>query len=291
MNGAAINHFPLALHAARGRDPQHRPRCDSLHPSDAIAAGDDRTMSTASVTDDESGSLDSGRGPAWHFERTTHFEILAPAPSGVPTSGGRPSPDTRRARYPGQRPGCQDTSAETITVDDREVSLWTQDQVDGIDLNVDTELPIILPPVEVFDPDVFQWDAWPVRTWDGGIAEIDGWSILVGLSASRTPDEGPVFYTVSEWRYWFTDGERWIPGGLIFEREDALGSRQWAGSTRYDADTNRISFSTRRSETHPTVNRSRIRRSFRRVIQLRADLRSSSRSHWSKLTSSPTTRA
>ncbi len=138
--------------------------------------------------------------------------------------------------------GVSDTSAETITVDDREVSLWTPDQVDGISLDVHTELPLILPPVEVFDADVFQWDAWPVRTWDGGIAQIDGWSILVGLSASRTPDEGPVFYTVSEWRYWFTNGEEWMPGGLIFEREDAFGSRQWAGSTRYDPGTNRISF-------------------------------------------------
>ena len=122
------------------------------------------------------------------------------------------------------------------------LSTWNPSDMRAIDMQADNRIPLILPPSEVLDDTVFMWDAWPLRTWDGEIAEIDGWKVLVGLSAERTPDEGPVFYTVSQWRYWFTKDGDWKPGGLVFTRDEALGSRQWAGSAKYDPDTNTAAF-------------------------------------------------
>lgn len=122
------------------------------------------------------------------------------------------------------------------------MSLWTAEDMREIDLQADNRMPLMLPPEQVLDESVFMWDAWPLRTWDGAIADLDGWKVLVGLSAERTPDEGPVFYTVSEWRYWFTRDGEWKPGGLVFDPAEAFGSRQWAGSAKYDPDTNTASF-------------------------------------------------
>jgi levansucrase len=165
-------------------------------------------------------------------------------PGGDPPS--RPTGDEQPADDPPSRPTGDEqpeagrTDMRTAVVDRNQISLWNQQDMQDLRLTVDTELPVFLPPVDVFDPTVFQWDAWPVRTWDGGVAEIDGHTVLIGLSAPRTPEQGPVFYSVSEWRYWYTDGDEWVPGGLIFD--EPLGSRQWAGSTRYDPETGRISF-------------------------------------------------
>jgi levansucrase len=55
-------------------------------------------------------------------------------------------------------------------------------------------------------------------------------------------ETGREFFTLSTWRYWFTRDGEWRPGGIIFERQEALGSRQWAGSTFYDPDTQQVTF-------------------------------------------------
>ncbi len=122
------------------------------------------------------------------------------------------------------------------------VSIWSQQDMREIDMQADNRIPLLIPPAQVLDDTVFMWDAWPLRTWDGEIADLDGWKVLVGLSAERTPDEGPVFYTVSEWRYWFTKDGQWRPGGLVFDPAEAFGSRQWAGSARYDEESQTASF-------------------------------------------------
>lgn len=122
------------------------------------------------------------------------------------------------------------------------VSVWSPEDMRAIDMQADNRMPLMIPPAEIVDESVFMWDAWPLRTMDGQIADLDGWKVLIGLSATRTPDEGPVFYTVSEWRYWFTKDGQWEPGGLVFDPADALGGRQWAGSATYDAETQMASF-------------------------------------------------
>lgn len=127
------------------------------------------------------------------------------------------------------------------------VSLWTQDAARQIDLSPGNTIPIVIPPAQLFDQDLFTWDGWPVRNKDGTVAVIDGWMIYIALSAERTPQQGPVFYEVSEWRYWFrrvgAEEAEWRPGGLVFANAPApLGSRQWAGSAVYDDETGRATF-------------------------------------------------
>ncbi len=122
------------------------------------------------------------------------------------------------------------------------VSLWSPSDMRAIDMQADNRMPLMLPPEQILDDTVFMWDSWPLRTWDGEIADLDGWKVLVGLSAERTTEGAPAFYTRSEWRYWFTKDGDWKPGGLVFDPADAFGSRQWAGSAKYDPETETASF-------------------------------------------------
>ena len=118
-------------------------------------------------------------------------------------------------------------------------SVWTKGDVEGLNQDTHVTAPLMIRPEEFFEAGVYVWDAWPVRNHDGSVAEIDGWVIKVGLSADwgEVEETGWDFYTVSTWRYWFTRDGEWRPGGVLFERDEALGSRQWAGSTFYDPDT------------------------------------------------------
>jgi levansucrase len=105
-------------------------------------------------------------------------------------------------------------------------------------------MPLMIHPEEPFEEGVYVWDAWPIRNPDGTVAEIDGWVVKVGLSAEwdEVDETGWEFFTLSTWRYWYTRDGEWRPGGIIFEREEALGSRQWAGSTFYDPETQEVTF-------------------------------------------------
>ncbi|MEO1454977.1 MAG: glycoside hydrolase family 68 protein [Pseudomonadota bacterium] len=121
-------------------------------------------------------------------------------------------------------------------------SPWPASAAGAMSLNTSNTFPYLIPPTEPFEQGVYVWDAWPVRTPDGAVAEIDGWTVLVGLTAETDAGSDFQFYTRSTWRYYYTKDGTWTPGGVIFQRTEALGSRQWAGSTIYDPDTGRISF-------------------------------------------------
>lgn len=124
------------------------------------------------------------------------------------------------------------------------VSTWTKRDVEGLVQDSPVTLPLMIHDREFFEEGVYVWDAWPVRNPDGSVAMIDDWVIKVGLSAelSEVEETGWEFFTLSTWRYWYTRDGEWRPGGVIFSREEALGSRQWAGSTFYDADNQTVTF-------------------------------------------------
>lgn len=168
--------------------------------------------------------------------------VLGLGAAGVAAQSESPTNGAVGAPAPQQDEGSGDELPEGFGFDGSLMSTWDPADMRAIDMQTDNRMPLMLPPNQLLDESVFMWDSWPLRTWDGEIADIDGWKVLVGLSASRTPDEGPVFYTVSEWRYWFTKDGEWQPGGLVFPSDEALGSRQWAGSAKYDPETNTASF-------------------------------------------------
>ncbi len=123
-------------------------------------------------------------------------------------------------------------------------SIWAKSDVEGLHQDTHVTMPLMIHPEGFFEEGVYVWDAWPIRNPDGTVAEIDGWVVKVGLSAEweEVEETGWEFFTLSTWRYWYTRDGEWQPGGIIFEREEALGSRQWAGSTFYDPETQEVTF-------------------------------------------------
>ncbi len=121
-------------------------------------------------------------------------------------------------------------------------SLWTPQMVEAINQDIHVTMPLMIHSQEYFDEGTYVWDAWPIRNPDGSVTEFDGWVIMVALSSTwnEVEETGHAFYTLSELRYWYTRDGEWRPGGRIFEREEGLGSRQWAGSALYDPDTDEV---------------------------------------------------
>lgn len=123
-------------------------------------------------------------------------------------------------------------------------SVWTRQDVEGLVQDTPVTLPLMIHPPEPFEEGIYVWDAWPVRNPDGSVAVIDDWVVMVGLSAEldEIDETGLEFFTLSTWRYWYTRDGEWRPGGIVFPRDEALGSRQWAGSTFYDPDAQTVTF-------------------------------------------------
>jgi levansucrase len=129
------------------------------------------------------------------------------------------------------------------------VWLWTPEHMRAIEQDSDNTFPALQPADDLFAPELFTWDGWPIRNPDGTVAQIDGWTVYVALTAPRQQDanapagssDAP-FSDFSRWRYWFTRDGQWQPGGLVFAEGSALGVRQWAGSTVFDPQTRKVTF-------------------------------------------------
>lgn len=119
--------------------------------------------------------------------------------------------------------------------DDRSTPLWTREQAGRVERRDGATLPIVYPPDRPMAPDLHIWDTWFLRNRDGTIADIDGYRVILSLTASAELLPGKR-HDVATIRYFYSrDGRTWTCGGPIFD-DDALGSRQWAGSALYDDD-------------------------------------------------------
>jgi len=113
-------------------------------------------------------------------------------------------------------------------------SRWTREHVAGLRRDADTVAPIAYPPEAPLDPDAHIWDFWFLRTRDGAVATVDGWRVLMGLTAPKNLLPGKR-HDVATLRYYASrDGRTWRGGEPVFPEGGALGSRQWAGSALYD---------------------------------------------------------
>ena len=133
--------------------------------------------------------------------------------------------------------------------DDRTWSRWTLDGTGGIERTEPTTAPAAGVPDSDPAPDLHIWDTWPLRTRSGEVASVDGWQVLISLTAPAdvTPGER---HDIAEHRYFVSrDGREWTDRGPVFGTDalgdedaeggdsphnDALGTRQWAGSALYD---------------------------------------------------------
>ncbi len=163
--------------------------------------------------------------------------LLTPAAFAQDVTQANPAPDeTARQAVPATPPSFRFEGAMA--------SVWTQQMVESITQDAHLTIPMMVHPPEPFDEGTYVWDAWPIRLPDGSIAEFDGWVVMIGLSAEwqEVEDTGRAFYTLSELRYWYSRDGAWRPGGTVFTAEEGLGTRQWAGSTLYDPETQRVTF-------------------------------------------------
>jgi levansucrase len=178
--------------------------------------------------------------------------VVAQAESATSGRGGQPNEEeatlvSAQSRNP-QGMGHTDQS-DMVTPDafrfpGHMASVWSKPDVEGLLQDTYVTMPLMIHDQEFFEEGVYVWDAWPVRNPDGSVAVIDDWVVMVGLSAEwdEVDETGWEFFTVSTWRYWLTRDGEWQPGGVVFARDEALGSRQWAGSTFYDADSQTVTF-------------------------------------------------
>jgi levansucrase len=75
------------------------------------------------------------------------------------------------------------------------------------------------------------WDSWPIRTADGSLADVCGHVVWVALAAPAVGDPG-LRHDIAEHRTFLArDDGRYTDLGPLFPPGQALGSRQWAGST------------------------------------------------------------
>ena len=115
-----------------------------------------------------------------------------------------------------------------------ETAAWTRRAAGRIERTSETVAPIVYPPGTPPTPsDRHVWDTWLLRERDGSIAEVDGFRVILSLTAPADLLPGKR-HDVAEIRCFYSrDGRHWRDGGPVFEG-DTLGSRQWAGSALLD---------------------------------------------------------
>jgi levansucrase len=111
---------------------------------------------------------------------------------------------------------------------------WTREQAARIERTADTVAPIVYPPAEPVDPDHHIWDTWLVRERDGSVADVDGYRVVVSLTAPSHLLPGKRHDVATLRLYYSADGHEWHHGGPVFPASETLGSRQWAGSALYE---------------------------------------------------------
>lgn len=93
------------------------------------------------------------------------------------------------------------------------------------------------------NPNVFIWDTMPLRTLDGSIVSVNGWSVIITLTADRQPklkDALGKYDITKDWKtrhwraylsYWFCkDGKSWKYGGRVMKPGVSPTKVEWAGT-------------------------------------------------------------
>ncbi|WP_099354680.1 glycoside hydrolase family 68 protein [Fredinandcohnia onubensis] len=109
---------------------------------------------------------------------------------------------------------------------------WTREDVSSLSINDKNTAPMINKDELVnITSDSYIWDTWPLQDKNGHPAVVNGYKIIFALSVPKDVLPGKRHDT-AEIHYFFSkDGKSWESGGPVFKDGEALGSRQWAGST------------------------------------------------------------
>jgi levansucrase len=134
-------------------------------------------------------------------------------------------------------------TSEPINNEDVQTVEWTAEHVRLISRNPENTIPRV-----GFDdgvdlmPGYYQWDYWPILNLDGSIATINGFRVMIVLTAPDTVMSGKR-HDIVRHRYAISrDGVNWQDAGMVFSEDAILGSRQWAGSAYYDQASRNVYF-------------------------------------------------
>ena len=83
------------------------------------------------------------------------------------------------------------------------------------------------------------WDLWPVQTIDGTMADFDGWSVWMILSAPRLPNPDDR-HNIARIRMMTEKAGEWRDCGNLYPEGLCPGSREWAGSALFEPAHNRL---------------------------------------------------
>lgn len=119
-------------------------------------------------------------------------------------------------------------------------SAWTPAQVAGIAHQVLPAIPLICAG-DLHDalPGFQLWDCWPFETPDGQTVDLAGWTPWVVMCAPREvhPD---LRHDIARLRLMLERDGEWRDCGYLLPDGLNPGSREWAGSTVYDAASGRV---------------------------------------------------
>ncbi|WP_269915122.1 glycoside hydrolase family 68 protein [Acinetobacter sp. HY1485] len=124
-------------------------------------------------------------------------------------------------------------------------TIWTR--ADALKVHEDdptTTQPLVPANFPIMDNRLFIWDTMPLRTLDGTIVSIDGWSVIFTLTAVRDPkrftDKNGKYDITADWEdrhgraricFWYSrDGKSWKFGGRVMKEGVSPTSREWAGT-------------------------------------------------------------
>lgn len=124
-------------------------------------------------------------------------------------------------------------------------TIWTRaDALKVHENDPTTTQPLVSPNFPIMSNDVFIWDTMPLRTLDGTIVSVNGWSVIFTLTAKRSPEvfiaEDGTYDITADWNdrhgraricFWYCkDGKSWIYGGRVMKEGVSPTSREWAGT-------------------------------------------------------------
>lgn len=124
-------------------------------------------------------------------------------------------------------------------------STWSR--ADALKVRVDdptTTQPLVSIDFPVMSDEVFVWDTMPLRKLDGNIVSVNGWSVILTLTAVREPQKylyKDGNYDIDrDWNdrhgrahicYWYSkDSKNWIFGGRVMPEGVSPTTREWAGT-------------------------------------------------------------
>lgn len=109
---------------------------------------------------------------------------------------------------------------------------WTRENVSNLMINDHNTAPEINKDelVEI-SSDSYIWDTWHLQDLNGHPAVVNGYKIIFALSVPKDVLPGKRHDTAEIHYFYSKDGKSWVSGGPVFKDGEALGSRQWAGSS------------------------------------------------------------